>query len=155
MTVPLLPTMLLILSLLPLTSTDPQFVLLSNQVFREVFKLKDGSQLTETNPISVSLVTNNIARLLNTASTPSNVLNATRASSDKDLLKILYLAVAGNFVVESREQDVLSRRCTIVVDPGTTALVVEDTSSTQYVILEVLIIVSIICLLRAWEASKT
>ena len=149
--------MLLVLSVAPLhalTSMDPQFVLLSNQVFREVFKLKDGSQLTETNPISVILVTNSIARLLNTASTPSSVLNATRASSDRELLKILYLAVAGNFVVERKEQDVLSRRCTIVVDPGTTALVVEDTSSTQYVILEVLIIVSIICLLRAWEASK-
>ena len=136
------------------TTNDASMTILSNQVFREVFKLKDGSQLTDTNPISVTLMTNNVARLINTASI-SNVLNATRASSDRDLLKMLFLAVAGNFVVENKEQDVLNRRCTLVVDPGTSALVVEDTSSTQYVILEVLVIVSIICLLRAWEGFKS
>lgn len=136
------------------TTNDALMTILSNQVFREVFKLKDGSQLTDTNPISVTLMTNNVARLINTASI-SNVLNATRASSDRDLLKLLFLAVAGNFVVENKEQDVLNRRCTLVVDPGTSALVVEDTSSTQYVILEVLVIVSIICLLRAWEGFKS
>ena len=70
------------------------------------------------------------------------------------MLKILFLAVAGNFVVENKNEDVLKRRCSLVVDPGTSALVVEDTSSAQYVILEVLVIVSIICLLRAWEGGK-
>lgn len=148
----------ILLSLLqppPIYATNDQsMIVLSNQVFREVFKLKDGSQLTETNPISVNLMTNNVARLINTASI-SNILNATRALSDRDLLKILFLSVAGNFVVENKEQDILNRRCTLVVDPGTSALVVEDTSSTQYVILEVLVIVSIICLLRAWEGFKS
>jgi hypothetical protein len=78
-----------------------------------------------------------------------NFLNHTRALPDDRLLSILLLAVAGNFTVD-QSPSALPQRCGIVVDPGSGALVLRDNAAAQSVILEVLLIVSIVCLVRAW-----
>jgi hypothetical protein len=44
----------------------------------------------------------------------------------------------------------MPQRCGIVVDPSSGALVLQDSAATQSVILETLLIVSIVCLVKAW-----
>ena len=65
------------------------------------------------------------------------------------MLGLLLLAVAGDFTVD-QSPSALPQRCGIVVDPGTGALVLRDNAVAQSVVLEVLLIVSIVCLLSAW-----
>jgi len=48
----------------------------------------------------------------------------------------------------------LQQQCGIVIDGGTGALILKDSNAAQSVILEVLLIVSIVCLLRAWNEIK-
>ena len=126
---------------------------LENQVYLSTFRLEDGSQLSEANTISVQVMLHNARRLL-AVDSMRDVVNATRSADDQTLLKILYLAVAGNFVVSRDRPGAFQQRCALVIDPGTSGLVLQDNSSTQYVILEVLVIVSILCLLRAWSGSE-
>ena len=83
----------------------------------------------------------------------AEILGAARALPDAALLQVLLLAVAGNFTVD-QSPSALQQQCGIVVDGGTGALVLRDNSATQSVILEVLLIVSIVCLLRAWGEKK-
>jgi hypothetical protein len=87
-----------------------------------------------------------VQRLL--AAGSGDLLNLTRTLPDDRLLGILLLAVAGNFTVA--QSSALPQRCGIVVDPGSGALVLRDNAAAQSVILEVLLIVSIVCLVRAW-----
>ena len=44
----------------------------------------------------------------------------------------------------------IPQACAVVVEPGSGGLVLRDNSTTQSVILDVLLIVSIVFLLRAW-----
>jgi hypothetical protein len=94
-----------------------------------------------------------VERLLAVGSGGGGLLNFTRTLPDDRLLSILLLAVAGNFTVDQSPY-ALPQRCGIVVDPGSGALVLRDNAAAQSVILEVLLIVSIVCLVRAWGAQK-
>ena len=122
-----------------------------NAVYTNTFRLRDGSTLASADSIALEAMRGNLQRLL--AAGQVDLLNFTRSLPDERLLGILLLAVAGNFTVD-QSPSALQQRCSIVVDPGTGALVLRDNSATQSVILEVLLIVSIVVLLRAWGERK-
>jgi len=89
----------------------------------------------------------NLQRLISNST--AEILPAVRALPDDRLLGLLLLAVAGNFVVD-KGASAIPQECGVVIDGGTGALVLRNGSAAQSVILEVLLIVSIVCLLRAW-----
>jgi hypothetical protein len=92
-----------------------------------------------------------IQRLLAVGS-GEEILAAARSLPDEDLLRVLFLAVVGNFTTD-QSPSALPQKCALVVDPGSGSFVLKDASMTQSIILEVLLIVSIVCLLRAWKTQ--
>ena len=140
---------LIIINILADHQSDTQSQLdhtLLHDAYTSTFRLRDGSSLASVDASALSAMRGSIERLLGT---PLNFLNYTRALPDDRLLSILLLAVAGNFTVD-QSPSALPQRCGIVVDPGSGALVLRDNAAAQSVILEVLLIVSIVCLVRAW-----
>ena len=136
------------------SSTDTLRVTdLEAKVYSSTFKFTDGSELTQTSTVAVNAMIYNAKKLL-AISSDKSIVNTTRELKDNDALKLVFLAVAGNFVVDHSESASLPQRCTLVVDPGSGGLILKDSSSTKSVILEVLVIVSIVCLLRAWDGVK-
>jgi hypothetical protein len=127
--------------------------LLARDVYTQVFRLSDGSHLANTDTAAVNSMLDNVHRLL--ACRPGDdVIGILRNNSDGDILRTLFLSVAGNFAVE-QSSSALPQRCALVVDPGTGSLMFRDSSTTRSVIIEVLLVVSIVCLLRAWGGGGT
>lgn len=122
------------------------------EVFGGVFSLRDGSLLDSTDTRAFDTIRASVRRLLDTGR-ETDVLAVARGASDETLLRVLFLAVAGEFTV-SRSPSALPQRCALVVDASSGALVLKDSAVTQSVILEVLLIVSIVCLLRAWGDQR-
>ena len=119
--------------------------------YTDTFRLRDGSTLASVDAAALTAMRGSVQRLL-AVGEGGDILNHTRTLPDDRLLGILLLAVAGNFTVG--QSTALPQRCGIVVDPGSGALVLRDNAAAQSVILEVLLIVSIVCLVRAWGGSK-
>jgi len=119
---------------------------LLHDTYTHTFRLRDGSALVSVDAKALNAMRGSVQRLL--AAGSGDLLNLTRTLPDDRLLGILLLAVAGNFTVA--QSSALPQRCGIVVDPGSGALVLRDNAAAQSVILEVLLIVSIVCLVRAW-----
>jgi hypothetical protein len=148
----LFPILKLSLSLEP-SQTDLNHLVdhtLLHDTYTSTFRLRDGSTLASVDAEALSAMRGSVQRLLAVGSggESPNLLNHTRALPDDRLLSILMLAVAGNFTVD-QSRSALPQRCGIVVDPGSGALVLRDNAAAQSVILEVLLIVSIVCLVRA------
>ena len=129
-------------------AVDPTLL---HDTYTDTFRLRDGSTLASVDAAALTAMRGSVQRLL-AVGEGSDLLNPTRTLPDDRLLGILLLAVAGNFTVG--QSTALPQRCGIVVDPGSGALVLRDNAAAQSVILEVLLIVSIVCLVRAWGGSK-
>ena len=127
---------------------------LFRQVYGDIFTLKDGSSLAETDTRALDTIKTGIQRLLGLP--PGvGVLGAARTLPNEELVRILFLAVAGNFTVADRlGSGSLQQKCALVVDPGTGELMLRDGGQAQSVILEVLLIVSILCLMRSWGLKQ-
>ena len=130
-------------------SPAPDTQLLYN-AYTETFHLSDGSTLVSVESAAIDAMKGSLQRLLASDSDP---VAAARALPDDRLLKLLLLAVAGNFTVD-QSPSALQQQCGIVIDPGSGALLLRDGGATQSVVLEVLLIVSIVCLLRAWGERR-
>lgn len=144
---------------------------LLHDVYTTIFRLRDGSTLASIDSTAVEAMRGSLRRIVGVSGgvEPGGVgamesnnssdrdkrslLHLTRGLPDDRLLGLLLLAVAGNFTVD-QSPSALPQKCGIVVDPGTGALVLRDNAVAQSVILEVLLIVSIVCLLSAWGSSK-
>lgn len=126
---------------------------LLHDVYTTIFRLRDGSTLSSVDSTAIDAMRGNIRRILAMEDEGDNFLQLARSLPDDRLLGLLMLAVAGNFTVD-QSPSALPQRCGIVVDPGTGVLMLRDNSVTQSVILEVLLIVSIVCLLRSWGGSS-
>ena len=131
-------------------SLDPSLL---HDTYTSTFRLRDGSTLLSVDASALHAMKGSVERLLAVGSGGVGLLNFTRTLPDDRLLSILLLAVAGNFTVD-QSPSALPQRCGIVVDPGSGALVLRDNAAAQSVILEVLLIVSIVCLVRVWGAQK-
>ena len=127
-------------------------------VYTHIFRLRDGSTLSSVDSTALDSMKGSVLRILggdtlkfkfNQFNHSTDLLNLTRALPDDKLLGLLLLAVAGDFTVD-QSPSALPQKCGIVVDPGTGALMLRDNAVTQSVVLEVLLIVSIVCLLSAW-----
>ena len=129
------------------TASDPPGLFL--QVYGEIFTLRDGSVLADTDTRALDTIKTSVQRLLGVGPR-AGVLEAARGLPDDELLRVLFLAVAGNFTVADRGGSGLPQRCALVVDAGTGELALKDRAEAQSVILEVLLIVSIVCLMRTW-----
>ncbi len=140
-----------LLLLLPLLAgcLDPTLL---HDTYATVFRLRDGSTLSSVDSTALRAMRGSLGRLL-AAGQGVDILNLTRSLPDERLLGLLLLAVAGNFTVD-QSPSAIPQRCGIVVDPGSGALLLRDNAVAQSVILEVLLIVSIVCLLGAWGARK-
>ena len=125
---------------------------LLHTVYTSVFRLRDGSALTSVDSTTIDAMKGSVRRIL-AAEGDGDMLNLTRSLPDDRLLGLLLLAVAGNFTVD-QSPSALPQKCGIVVDPGTGALMLRDNTVAQSVILEVLLIVSIVCLLSAWGGRE-
>ena len=132
----------------PVHPIDPTLL---HDTYTDTFRLRDGSTLASVDAAALAAMRGSVQRLL-AVGVDDNILNHTRALPDDRLLGLLLLAVAGNFTVG--QSTALPQRCGIVVDPGSGALVLRDNAAAQSVILEVLLIVSIVCLVRAWGGVK-
>ena len=141
-------TIALLVVTTPTLSVDPS---LMYGVYTSTFRLRDGSLLSSVDGASLQTMRGSVKRVL--ANNSDDLIGAARSLPDDALLKLLFLAVAGNLTVD-QGPSAIPQRCSIVVDPGSGGLVFRDNTATQSVILEVLLIVSIICLLRAWGAPK-
>ena len=131
-------------------SLDP---ILLHDVYTSTFRLRDGSTLTSVDSTTIDAMKGSVRRILAVEGGVTDVLNLTRSLPDDRLLGLLLLAVAGNFTVD-QSPSALPQKCGIVVDPGTGALMLRDNTVAQSVVLEVLLIVSIVCLLSAWGSIK-
>lgn len=131
---------------------DLEPVLLYN-VYTTIFRLRDGSTLSSVDSSAIDVMKGSVRRILAAKESDGNLLTLTRSLPDDRLLGLLLLAVAGNFTVD-QSPSALPQRCGIVVDPGTGVLMLRDNTVAQSVILEVLLIVSIVCLLRAWSSTS-
>lgn len=131
-------------------SLDP---ILLHDVYTSTFRLRDGSTLTSVDSTTIDAMKGSVRRILAVEGNVTDVLNLTRSLPDDRLLGLLLLAVAGNFTVD-QSPSALPQKCGIVVDPGTGALMLRDNTVAQSVVLEVLLIVSIVCLLSAWGSIK-
>lgn len=143
--------MLALLILLPLCSAPPVDPLLLHTVYTSVFKLRDGSTLAGVDARALETMRGNLQRLVDNST--GEILPLARSLPDDRLLALLLLAVVGNFTAY-QGPSALAQECGVVVDGGTGALVMRNASAAQSVILEVLLIVSIVCLLRAWGEKK-
>lgn len=123
---------------------------LFHQVYDDVFRLRDGSSLGGGWNRAMDAMQGSIQRLLAVGS-GAEILATARSLSDEDLLRVLFLAVVGNFTTD-QSPSALPQKCALVVDPASGSFVLKDVSMTQSIILEVLLIVSIVCLLSAWKA---
>jgi len=149
----LLISLLLLLSVSNSVSILDPSTFLTRDVYTQVFRLNDGSHLANTDTAAVTSMVKNVQRLLD-CRPGDDILESARNASDSDILRLLYLAVAGNFTVD-QSPSALPQRCALVIDPGTGSLMFRDSGTTRSVILEVLLIVSIVCLLRAWGGVAT
>jgi hypothetical protein len=132
----------------PSDAVDPTLL---HDTYTTTFRLRDGSTLASVDAAALAAMRGSVQRLL-AVGDGNDILNYTRDLPDDRLLGLLLLAVAGNFTVG--QSTALPQRCGIVVDPGSGALVLRDNAAAQSVILEVLLIVSIVCLVRAWGGVK-
>jgi hypothetical protein len=119
------------------------------EVYSDVFTIRDGSQMGSGWLRAADSMQGSVQRLLAVGS-DSDFLNVTRMLPDEELLRLLFLAVVGNLTTY-QGPSALPQRCSLVVDPVSGGFILKDVSTTQSVILEVLLIVSIVCLLRAWR----
>lgn len=141
-----------LLLILPLfCAAPPVDPLLLHTVYTSVFRLRDGSTLAGVDAAALETMRGNLQRLVD--NTTAEILPAVRALPDDRLLGLMLLAVVGNFTTY-QGASALPQECGVVVDGGTGALVMRNSSAAQSVILEVLLIVSIVCLLRAWGDKK-
>ena len=138
------------ITLTPLVTQLDQILL--HDTYASTFRLRDGSTLSSIDSEALNAMRGSVQRLLAVGDN-SSFLNHTRTLPDGRLLSILLLAVAGNFTVD-QSPSALPQKCGIVVDSGSGALMLRDNAAAQSVILEVLLIVSIVCLVRAWGAGK-
>ena len=122
---------------------------LFSDVYSDVFTMRDGSQLGESKSRALDAMQGSVQRLLAVGAN-ADMLDAARALPDEEMLRILFLAVVGNFSTY-QSPSALPQKCAVVVDPVSGGFVQKDISTTQSVILEILLIVSIVCLLRAWK----
>ena len=133
------------------SSGDPVSQLyMFHEVYADVFRLRDGSQLGGVSARAVDAMRSSVQRLLAVGSN-TDLTSVARSLPDEALLRVLFLAVVGNLTTD-QSPSALQQRCALVVDAGTGGFVLKDSGTTQSVILEVLLIVSIVCLLRAWGA---
>ena len=126
---------------------------LLHDVYASVFRLRDGSTLASIDSTAAEAMRGSVSRILSAQGESEDLLSLARSLPDDRLLALLLLAVAGNFTVD-QSPSALPQRCGIVVDPGTGALVLRDNAVAQSVVLEVLLIVSIVCLLGAWGSPR-
>ena len=85
------------------------------QVYGEIFTLRDGSVLADTDTRALDTMKTSVQRLLGVP--PGvRVLDAARVLPEDELLRVLFLAVAGNFTVADRGGSGLPQRCALVVD---------------------------------------
>ena len=136
------------------------------QVYSSVFSLRDGSEISPLGLRAVDTMVLHVGRLLDFQAVPSSgqgeegggdsILEfARRNISDAHLWKILFLAVAGNSTVyQPRAAQAVPQQCALVADPATGELAFFDSGNTRSVILEVLLIICLLCLLRAWSKMK-
>jgi hypothetical protein len=127
---------------------------LLHDVYTNIFRLRDGSTLSSVDSTAIDAMKGSVRRILAAEGDDEDLLLLTRSLPDDRLLGLLLLAVAGNFTVD-QSPSALPQRCGIVVDPGTGVLMLRDNSVAQSVILEVLLIVSIVCLLRSWSSNSS
>jgi hypothetical protein len=132
------------------SNLDP---IILHEVYTTTFRLRDGSTLSSVDSTAIEAMKGSVRRILSAGENDGDLLNLTRSLPDNRLLGLLLLAVAGNFTVD-QSPSALPQKCGIVVDPGTGVLMLRDNTVAQSVILEVLLIVSIVCLLRAWGAHN-
>ena len=127
---------------------------LLHDTYASTFRLRDGSTLSSVDSEALNAMRGSVQRLLAVGHRENvSFLNHTRSLPDDRLLGILLLAVAGNFTVD-QSPSAVPQKCGIVVDSASGALMLRDNAAAQSVILEVLLIVSIVCLVRAWGAGK-
>ena len=134
-------------------AVEPEPLHLQTKVYSETFLMSDGSQLGNIEHYAVKAMNQNARRLLEIANNESIVANIKNSTNEK-ILKIVYLAVAGNFVVYQGQSGGISQTCSLVINPSTGNLVPKDKSNTQNLIMEVMVIISIICLLRSWKGES-
>jgi hypothetical protein len=134
-------------------SGQPTPAFLFSQVYSEVFHLRDGSRLGNKNSRVVDAMQSSVQRLLATGE-GGDLLTVARSLPDEELLRVLFLAVVGNFTTD-QSPSALPQRCALVVDAATGNFILKDSGSQQSVILEVLLIVSIICLVLAWGGGQS
>jgi hypothetical protein len=132
----------------PLT-TDYLF----HQVYSDVFRLQDGSVIGTGRTRAVDAMQSSVRRLL-AIDANSDILRVSRTLDDEFLLRVLFLAVVGNFTTD-QTPSALPQRCALVVDAASGNFVLKDHETTQSIILEILLIISIICLVRAWGVGGT
>ena len=140
----------LLLCLLPASrALDPALL---HSAYTDTFRLSDGSALVSLESAATESMRESLRRLL-ACDLTDDILNFTRALPDERLLRLLLLSVAGNFTVD-QSPSAIRQQCGLVADPNTGALVLRDSGTAQSVVLEVLLIVSIVCLLRAWGDKR-
>ena len=129
------------------------------EIYNRLFTLQDGSKLGYPDTRALDTLRASVRRLLvfpvegmNEVSV-GGLIEQCRSLPDTSLLQVLFLAVVGQFTLY-QSPAALPQKCALVVDASSGELTLKDSHGTQSVILEVLIIVSILCLMKAWVDQR-
>lgn len=127
----------------------PYFSTVANQVLR----MKGGSRLRDTGPSemnlrAVSALEQQVKRVL--AADPSSPLNVSilRDRPDTELLRILFLAMLGNYTSAAAAE--WNRPCSLVIDPETGRITPDSPVPLASLALKVILVLLVAVQLKKW-----
>ena len=114
----------------------------------EVLKMQGGARLSEKNTRVLFLLEQQIKRVAGLDPQLDLNISSIRDMGDKDLLRVLLLAVLGNFTTaQGSEWD---KPCSVVIHPKTGNVMIHDTTGPSTVALKVLLVLLCAIQVRQW-----
>jgi hypothetical protein len=138
---------LLFITFLPLAmAIEPYFASVANAVLAT----KDGSRFASSNVPALLQLEQQVKRVM--AADPSKDLNVSevREWSDIQILRILLLAVMGNFTVGDKGP----MECSLQIDADTGYIVPESPGTTPSVALKIILAILVVIQLRYWYQEE-
>jgi hypothetical protein len=130
-------------------ATPPYFSTVANQVLR----MKGGSRLGDSGPSDLNLravkaLEQQVKRVL--AGDPSTPLNIStlRDRPDTELLRILFLAMLGNYTSAAAAE--WNRPCSLEIDPETGRITPSDSAPLASLALKVILVLLVAVQLKRW-----
>jgi len=124
-------------------------------VANTVLKMRGGASLSGVDVLAVSQLEQQVKRVIQADPAQDLAMSSVRAMTDQDLLRVLLLAVIGNFT--SAQGNSWNQPCTLVVDPKTGQVEIQEQPVLAGIALKVIVVILIAVQIRqwVWDSSTT